>query len=127
MFRVIETTSAAVVAVDAIGRIEDADYKDSLIPRIENALRNHDKLRLLIRFGPEFEGYSAHAAFDDSVVGIKHWHDFERLAVVTDVKWIANGVRLFAPIMPGRVRVFSNSQFDDGLKWVIGESADSTQ
>jgi hypothetical protein len=117
MFTPIKNTPPGLVALDATGKITDADYKDTFEPQLDAAVAAHGKARVLIRFGPEFDGYSAHAALDDAMLGMKHWSHFERLAVVTDVDWIEHGVRLFAPLIPAKVRIFPVGSLDEALAW----------
>lgn len=119
MFKTMTSQSPLnVIALDAIGLITDQDYKDILIPAIERVIETNGKARVLIRFGPEFEGYTAHALFDDTVFGLSHARDFERLAVVTDVAWIWHAVALFGPILPCRTRVFPVDRESDAFAWI---------
>ena len=120
MFTLIDTAPPGIVALNAEGKITDSDYKTVVVPAIEAAKTAHGKVRILIRFGPEFEGYTAHAMLDDTMLGLSHWNDFERLAVVTDVDWIGQGVRLFAPLIPAKVRVFPVGALDEALGWTAG-------
>lgn len=117
MFRPMENTPADLVAFEAEGRISDSDYKDILVPAIDAAVAAHGKVRIVLRFGPAFEGYTAHAMLDDALLGLAHWSHFERLAIVTDVDWIDHGLRLFAPLIPGKTRVFPADATQEALSW----------
>ena len=117
MFTLIKNAPAGLVAIDATGKITSDDYKDVFEPTVDAAVAEHGKARVLMRFGPEFDGYTAHAALEDTMVGMKHWSHFERLAIVTDVEWIAHGVHLFAPVIPAKVRVFPIGSLDEALAW----------
>ncbi len=118
MLNKLKTSRAGVLAFDAIGKVTDEDYRTTLIPAIEAYLKTSEQAHLLIRFGPEFEGYSAHAAADDALLGLRHLHDFERIAVITDHHWIAQGLRMFGPLMPAKVKVFALDEEDEALTWV---------
>ena len=118
MFKRIPSAPPGIVAFEAEGEITDSDYKTILIPAVEAAKEALGKVRVLLRFGPAFKGYSAHAMLDDTMLGLAHWNDFERLAVVTDVDWIAHGVHLFGPLIPARTRVFPAGGVDEALDWV---------
>ena len=114
----IDTDRDAVLAFDAIGEITGDDYKETLVPAIGSYLKSSEKAHLLLRFGPDFEGYTPHAAVDDALLGLKQLHDFERIAVVTDHTWIAQGLRLFGPLMSASIRVFPLSETDAAFTWV---------
>ena len=118
MFKHIASAPPGIVAFEAEGEITDSDYKTILIPAVETAKEALGKVRILLRFGPAFKGYSAHAMLDDTMLGLAHWKDFERLAVVTDVDWIAHGVRLFGPLIPAETRIFPAGDTEAALDWV---------
>lgn len=110
-----------VVGIEAVGHVSTADYRDVLEPAVEKALQQHDKLRLLYVLGEEFDGYSPGAAWEDTKLGISHWRAWERIAVVTDIEWIRDGVRAFAWMLPGEVKVFSVGDREDARDWVSAD------
>jgi hypothetical protein len=120
MIQTIEGFPENVVALSASGEVTANDYKDVLVPTLEAALKAHDKIRLLYVLGPSFDGYSAGAAWEDAKVGMKHMTHFERIAVVTDVDWLAKVVRAFGFAMPGEVRVFAGSEEQAARSWIVG-------
>ncbi len=122
MFDRIPHADPRVVAFDAIGTISDADYKDVLIPALEDALDANSKVRALIRFGEAFEGYNPHAMVDDTVFGISHLYDFERIAVASDIGWIRHGVAMFAHFSPMPARIFPADQSKAAFDWLTEDS-----
>lgn len=118
MFKRIKNAPPHVIAFNAVGRINDQDYKKVLIPAIEYELDHEKYARVLMRFGPEFAGYTAQAIIDDTVFGLQHTKNFERLAVVTNVPWIRHAVALFRPLMSGRTRVFPLDEETEALRWI---------
>lgn len=110
-----------VVAAEATGTISDSDYADVLIPAVEAA--GERRLRLLFVLGEGFEGHDAHAALDDARMGLAHWGDFDRIALVTDhgaYRVVAKGLGF---LMPGEVRVYALADRGDAIAWV-GEPPD---
>ena len=67
--------------------------------------------------GPEYEGYSAGAAREDVKLWTPHLTSWERCAVVTDHRLIADAIRAFALLMPGEVKTFPVSELDEALAW----------
>ncbi len=118
MLETIPDLPQHVLGVDARGRVSAEDYERVLIPAVEERLKSNPKLRLLYRLGPEFEGYTPGAMWDDARLGFAHWNAWEKIAVVTDVEWIRAAVRSFAFALPGEVRVFANEEFDAARAWV---------
>ncbi|WP_226781729.1 STAS/SEC14 domain-containing protein [Oceaniglobus trochenteri] len=100
------------------GKITGGDYENILSPAIEEALADGGKIRCLAQIGPGFEGYAPGAMFDDARLGIRHWGGFDRMAVVTDTDWIANGIRIFGFTLPCPVKVFDLDELDEARRWL---------
>lgn len=109
---------ADVVAIEAKGHVERADYEEVLIPAVTARIRAEGKVKLLYLIGPGFKGFSAGAAWDDAKLGFLHMGDFARVAVVTDVEWIRMGVKLMAPLMPCPVHVFHLAELAGAKSWI---------
>jgi hypothetical protein len=93
-----------------------------LIPAVGEALKAHEKIRLLYQIEPDFQGYEPGAMWDDFVLGIEHVARWDEIAVVTDVDWIRHAVQAFRFLMPGRVRVFSRTEAADARAWISAET-----
>ena len=106
-----------VLAVSAHGRITRADYEGVLIPEVERRAKA-GKVKLLYVLGADFASVTAGAAWDDARLGLLHWGDFSRIAVVTDVEWIRLGVKMFAPLMPCPVHLFNAAQASEASAWI---------
>ncbi|MBP7000688.1 STAS/SEC14 domain-containing protein [Amaricoccus sp.] len=120
--RVMEGLPDDVLGIAAAGEITARDYAETLRPLIEARLRLRPKLKLLYLVGPDF-GYSAGAVLADARLGLTHWSDFERVAIVTDIDWIARSVRVFAPLIPGEVRVFPTDALAAARDWISAPEA----
>lgn len=119
MLTPIKTDRSGILAFDVTGKLTDADYKTLLMPALERHLKDVKQGHLLFRFGPDFEGYTAHAMLDDSLLAARHLHDFERIAVVSDHAWLNIGLKLFGPLMPAHIKLFSLDEMDQAKTWVV--------
>lgn len=108
-----------VVGVRASGEVDARDYESVLMPAINSALQKHNRVRVLYQLAPDFTGFTAGAMWDDAKLGLAHRKAWERVAVVTDVDWIAHAVRMFTFMMPGTVKVFPNQEMGDAEKWIV--------
>jgi hypothetical protein len=97
------------------------DYKNTLIPLVENALREHPRIKMLAVFGDHFDGYAIDAAWEDAKLGASTWRGFDRVAIVSDTQWIAAMVKAAGFIIPCPAQIFSLSEIDDAERW-LGES-----
>jgi hypothetical protein len=118
MINLVTDLPSNVVGLEAVGHVSADDYSNVLEPAVERALQQHDKLRLLYVLGEEFAGYSAGAAWEDAKLGISHWGAWERIAIVTDREWVRDGLRAFAWMLPGEVKVFALDARDAAGDWV---------
>ena len=74
------------VGFTAHGKVRSEDYEETLIPAIEQLIARTGKARVLLVLGPEWEGYSAGAMFDDAKLGLEHLKAWERFALVSDAE-----------------------------------------
>ncbi len=107
-----------VVAITAKGRITREDYEGVVIPAVNELLKRHGKIRLYYEVGAEYAGFDADAAWEDFKVGVEHWKDWDRVAVVTDVGWIRQTTRAFGFLYSGRLKVFGLAQAADARQWL---------
>ena len=118
MIRTIDGLPDNVVAVEAIGTVDATDYKTVLDPAISSALAAHEKIRLLYLLGSEFSGFSGGAMWEDAKTGVGHWTSWEKIALVTDTRWVADGVKAFGWMVPGEVRTFGLAELDAAKSWL---------
>src|SRR5262249_55191540 len=75
---------------------------------------------------PEFEGFTAGAAWEDVRLGFGYLRLLERCAIVSDIGWVRESSRLIGAMMPCPVKVFGNSEWSDAVAWLIARTTDST-
>jgi hypothetical protein len=121
MIETIETTLPGVVGLKFSGTLHDEDYKQFL-PRIETLLTAQGKVRLFIQF-EDFHGWDLHAAWDDLKFSLKHYSDFERIALVGDRKWEHWMANFSKPFTWAQVRYFDTSEVDAAWKWLEEEDS----
>lgn len=107
-----------VLGIEASGKVTAEDYQTVLIPELEAKLLKIKKVRLLYVLADTFEGFTSAAAWQDAKVGLTHFTQFDRIAVVTDVDWIRNSVKVFGFAMPGEVQVFAIDNLHQAREWV---------
>ena len=78
------------------------------------------KLDLLVYMDDGFEGWDAHAAWDDMSFGLKHAGDFDKLAIVGGAEWIEWCVKACRFLFKGEVRTYRGDQLEEAWEWVAG-------
>lgn len=118
MITVTPVTPEGILEIQLTGTLTADDYADTLTPAMDEAAASQGRLRLLLRMGPDFSGFTAKAAWADAKLGMRHWSGFERIAVVTDADWIENMVQVMGFAMPGAVETFDLDELDDARRWL---------
>ena len=108
-----------VVGISAKGEVTHEDYQKVIVPAVEEALKHKPKIRFLYYLGPEYSGFKAGALWDDTKLGLGHAKAWERVALVSDVEWIRKAMQLFGVLIPGELRVFSNSELPAAREWIV--------
>ncbi|QUD89543.1 STAS/SEC14 domain-containing protein [Phenylobacterium montanum] len=107
-----------VLAFACRGRVTRRDYETVLIPAAQAAFEAHDRVRLYYEIGPDFETIETGALLEDLKVGMEHLTSWDRVALVSDVDWIRNTVRLFGFLLPGRLKVFHLGEASEARHWI---------
>lgn len=107
-----------IVGLKAVGKLSREDYERVFEPIIDGGRREGRRLRFLYQLGPEFEGFTASAAWEDARLGLRALRLFEACAIVTDLDWIREATRLVAFVIPCPVRVFPNRERDKAIEWL---------
>jgi hypothetical protein len=117
-FETIEGLPADVVALRAVGIITAKDYRDMLIPLVEEKLKTHEKIKCLVVLDDEYSTYSGDAAWADMKFGLGHVRHFARCAMVTDIAWMTRAARLFMPLMPFPFQTFPLAELEKAKEWI---------
>ena len=116
MIETIETGSPKVLGLKLCGKLHDEDYRQ-FVPKWETILTAQGKVRLFVQF-EDFHGWDLHAAWDDLKFGLKHYSDFERIAMVGDRKWEKWTANICKPFTKAKVKYFDKFEVDAAWKWL---------
>ncbi|WP_158967353.1 SpoIIAA family protein [Chachezhania sediminis] len=100
------------------GKVTQQDYVDILDPAVDAALAAHPGLKMLVIVAPDFDGYDMGAAWEDMRLGLSRWRGFDKIAVVTDLAWMAVAVRAAGVFMPCPVKVFDPEAVPLARHWL---------
>jgi hypothetical protein len=120
MLSLLDDMPPGVLGVEASGRLTSQDYTQVLGPAIEAATTGGGKLRVVLVFAGAFDGMDARAVWEDLKTGVSAWHSWERIALVTDHKWMTDGLRLFSWALPGEARSFALTERAEAIAWAAG-------
>lgn len=118
MIQIQPVTDSGIFEIHLSGTLTEADYADTLTPALDAAMAAHDRVRMLVVVGPEFQGFTAGAAWADTKLGLRHWSGFDRIAVVSDLDWLETAVKVVGFAFPGPVDAFEMDELDDARRWL---------
>ena len=119
MIEILKNFPDNVIAISCEGQVTKEDFGEILVPAILEALKQHDKIRLFYKTSASFTGYDAGAIWEDLKIGVEHPTRWERIAVVTDVDWIVQMMRLFSFLFPCPTKLFTSSEAAQANAWII--------
>jgi hypothetical protein len=105
-----------VIGFEASGRIEAEDYRDVVLPAIEEAAKAGGVRFLIVM--RDFDGISGGALWQDLKIGIEHLRSWKRIALVTDIGWMSHATDLFGWMTPGETKTFPLARKDEAIRWV---------
>lgn len=117
-FKLIKGLPADVIAIELEGIITAQDYENMLVPMVDKKLIEHDKIKMLVVLDDDFQSYSAGALLDDAKFGFTHLTTLSKLAIVSDMAWVRNGMKLFGPLIPTHVRSFHLNELETAKEWI---------
>lgn len=118
MIEKLKDLPGGIDGVRAVGKISKEDYEKFFVPLLDEARREGRRIRLLYQLGPEFEGFTPGAAWEDAKIGLHSLRLFEGCAVVTDAGWIRESTRVVGFFLPCPVRIFGNQELAQAVGWL---------
>jgi hypothetical protein len=121
MVDVIRDMPPGTLGFRVAGRLTREDYVNVLVPPLRKAVQAGERIRVLYAIGPELHMEPAAVWEDvklDVELGIKHRDAWERIAVVTDQDWLWRAFELFSWMVPGEMRLFRQSEFQQARTWL---------
>jgi hypothetical protein len=118
MLTAIPDLPPGVIGFEVSGKLEAEDYRDTLLPALQQAAADGEVRIVLVM--PEFEGISAGGVWEDMKMGVEHWRAWKRIAFVSDVEWMAHATAWFGWMSPGEVKHFPLANRADAIAWAAG-------
>lgn len=112
----VDVAHGSVITVFARGRLSHQDYQ-AFIPQLEAAIAEQagDQLRLVFD-ARELEGWEPQAAVDDLRLGLRHGRHVERVALITEARWLTLLSSVVGWLVPGELRHFEDRATADA--WI---------
>ncbi|MDN4503295.1 STAS/SEC14 domain-containing protein [Alteromonadaceae bacterium BrNp21-10] len=105
-----------ILTMKVFGKLTHEDYQ-KITPLIDSALASvvEPKVKVLVD-ASELEGWELRAAWDDLKLGLKHGNEFEKIAVISNQKWLELSVKIGDWFTSGEMRHFE--RYEDAINWL---------
>lgn len=114
MIDIIPTNADNVIGCRIDGKIDTGDI-ETVAEYIEDKIMQDKKQRIYVEL-IKLEGISLEALFKNLKLGIKHFNDFDKKAIITDKGWIKKVAAIADKIFPNiEVKCFSFEE--KALEW----------
>lgn len=117
MLKPMDDLPDGIIGFEAHGKLKAHDYEAVLIPAVLTALED-GKMRFLFVLADDFAGFELGAVWDDAVFGLRHYFDFEKIAVVTSSSVMAAIIHSVAFMIPAETHVFKMENLDKATAWL---------
>jgi len=111
-----EENDGKILIIHVSGKLVKADY-ESFVPQFERLIKKHGKLSLLFDMA-DFHGWDAGAAWLDLKLGLAHFADITRLAMVGETKWQHGMATFCKPFTRAQVRYFDHADIIKAQEWL---------
>ncbi|WP_426700134.1 STAS/SEC14 domain-containing protein [Rhodanobacter sp. Col0626] len=118
MLTMIEGLPDHVIGIRITDKLRAEDYETQLIPLVNEKLASHQKLDLLCCIEGEWKGMEAGAVWQDLRLGLGRIGHWARMAIVSDIKWMENAIKLFRLFSPDELRHFGSANYEVAREWV---------
>ena len=118
MIEIMPETEDKTLVVKATEMLTHQDYEEVFIPQLKQRIEKFGSIRVLFYLAENFTGWELGAAWDDAVFGIKHRHDFEKIAVVGGQKWVKWATKIGSYLVDGQVATYESTEFQDAIAWL---------
>lgn len=118
MITLIKNLPDNIIGCRYEGQVTAADYESVLFPAVATAFKKNKKLKVLWQLAENFEGFNFDALKDDIEVGLKYFANWEKIAFVSDKKWMNHTVKAFGFLVPAQVRTYKNDEIPEAIKWL---------
>jgi hypothetical protein len=109
---------AGIDALRPVGKVSRDDYDAVVLPVLEAAIRDGRGIRALVQIDDAYEGVTPGGMWEDLKIGLRALHHWAGCAVVSNLGWVRESIKLAAFFMPAPVRVFDETDREQAIAWL---------
>lgn len=106
------------LTLKAVGTLQHSDY-EVIVPMIDSALAGVKDAKVKVFFdGTELDGWELRAAWDDLKLGLKHGHEFKKVAILGNKRWLEMSAKIGSWFVSGDIKYFENENETEAFDWL---------
>ena len=117
MITKIEKLPDSILGFEFSGEVTAREYETLIFPAIKEYSKQHPKMKLICHFKDNTK-VDVGAMWDDTVIGLKHYFDWNKIAIVSDISWLDQTYRLLGFLLPGHLNTYSNAELNKAIEWL---------
>ncbi|HEY1006855.1 MAG TPA: STAS/SEC14 domain-containing protein [Sphingobacteriaceae bacterium] len=118
MVEILTEFPAYVAAYRASGAISKEEYESVVVRRVDEAAAGFSKINFLVRLETDLDNYSIGAFFKYLRVSFAHFFKWNRMAIVSDERWVRRAYALLSGVVHGEIRGYPLDEFEAARAWV---------
>ncbi|QNF33208.1 STAS/SEC14 domain-containing protein [Adhaeribacter swui] len=107
-----------VAAYKASGEVHKDEYEKVVMRRVDEVAAKYDKINFLVRLETGLEEYSLAAFLNYLKVSFEHITRWNRMAIVSDQKWVRLAYDALSPLVPGEINSYELKDYKTAKQWV---------
>ncbi|MFC7524300.1 STAS/SEC14 domain-containing protein [Parapedobacter sp. GCM10030251] len=107
-----------VVAYRASGKIKKDEYERVVMTRVNEVADRYGKINFIVLLETDMQNYSLTAFIDYIKISFKHFSKWNRMAIVSDQRWLRKAYEGLSPLVHGEIRCYEVSDFEVAKTWV---------
>jgi hypothetical protein len=125
MFSINTDADRGYIEFTVDGDVHTADY-EAAVAAVDELLKGHDKLDV-VEVIRGIGSVDREVWWRDLDFHLHHHHFLRRAAIVTDRRWVAPVVRLFASFYPAEIRFFVEKDLDAARAWAQADRVETAK
>ena len=117
MITILPQSEGSTLVIGASKKLTAKDYEEVFIPELNRLIGLFGKIRVVLYLDDSFDGWELGAMWDDAKFGLKHKHDFERVAMVGGPRWVSWITTMSSHFMSGVIKSFESTSLDEAIAW----------
>jgi len=119
MHELLDLPDTNIAAIELSGTLTEDDHEE-IRGHLENVLEDHITTRAVFVLD-DVEGWEPDELWEDWAFDIRHVHDLDKVAIVSDDPWDrwVEKVELLFPA--AHIRTFADDAQDEALEWIRGD------